>query len=488
MAHLLADTADSISVNLGPEKQLRNTDYGVFVQDNWRLSNRVAVNAGLRYEYFSPFSGGWNVTPGSDYFNPTFIASKSEPLYNPDRTDFSPRLGVVFDAFGDQKLLVRAGGGLMFNPPQATALYDLYYTANPRLPGSASFLAQDVPAGTSVKFPFDPSFITQYIADPSLLPKNFVLGESLVDPNRRDERSGTWNVTVQRAVTTNLAFQASYVGTRSWHQYGTRNLNLFSPALGTRVNPALGTVTLREYAARSSYDALQLGLNQRLQHGLALDFYYTYAKAFSYYGADSGYTADATVQDANNIAGSYGPKNSDLRHRETLVVSYALPSFAGTSNLASGFLSGWNIQVIQGERSGLPINVLAGVDEAGIKTAGVQRPDLVPGVDPYIRNWDTLQWLNPAAFDSKTPASQLRYGNLPFNALRGPSRFTLDLALHKMFNLRRKQTMTFRVEAFNALNHPTFNLPDSRLSSPTFGLITSAGDGRNVQLALKYEF
>ena len=169
-------------------------------------------------------------------------------------------------------------------------------------------------------------------------------------------------------------------------------------------------------------------------------------------------------------------------------MSYALPSFAGTSNLASGFLSGWNIQVIQGERSGLPINVLAGVDEAGIKTAGVQRPDLVPGVDPYIRNWGTLQWLNPAAFDSKTPASQLRYGNLPFNALRGPSRFTLDLALHKMFNLRRKQTMTFRVEAFNALNHPTFNLPDSRLSSPTFGLITSAGDGRNVQLALKYEF
>jgi outer membrane receptor protein involved in Fe transport len=488
MAHLIADTADSVSVNLGPEKQLRNTDYGVFVQDNWRLSNQVTVNAGVRYEYFSPFTGGWNVAPGSSYFNPTFIASKSEPLYKPDRTDFSPRLGLVFDVLGDQKLLVRAGAGLMYNPPQATALYDLYYTANPRLPGSASFLPQDVPPGTSLKFPFDPSFITQFIADPGLLPKDIILSESLVDPNRRDERSGTWNFTVQRALTANLALQASYVGTRSWHQYGTRNLNLFSPTLGTRVDPALGTVTLREYAARSSYDALQLGLNQRLQHGLSMDLFYTYAKAFSYYGADSGYTSDATVQDANNIAGSYGPKNSDLRHRETLVVSYALPNFAGTSTLASSVLSGWNIQVIQSERSGLPINVLAGIDEAGIRTAGVQRPDLVPGVDPYIRNWDTLQWLNPAAFDSKTPASQLRYGNLPFNALRGPSRFTLDLALHKMFSLRRKQTMTFRVEAFNALNHPIFNLPDSRLSSPTFGQITSAGDGRNVQLALKYEF
>jgi hypothetical protein len=194
------------------------------------------------------------------------------------------------------------------------------------------------------------------------------------------------------------------------------------------------------------------------------------------------------VQDANNIAGSYGPKNSDLRHTETLVVSYVLPSYEGTSKVAKGFLSGWNIQGIQTERSGLPINVLAGVDEAGIQTPGFQRPDVVPGVNPYVQNWDTLQWLNPAAFDIKTPAAQLRYGNLGFNALRGPSRFTLDLALHKTFIIRDKQTLTFRAEAFNALNHPIFNLPDSRVSSPTFGQITSAGDGRNIQLALKYAF
>jgi hypothetical protein len=263
---------------------------------------------------------------------------------------------------------------------------------------------------------------------------------------------------------------------------------LFSPALGNRVDPALGTVTLREYAARSTYDALQLALNQRLQHGLTLDLYYTHARSLSYYGADSGYTADASVQDANNIAGSYGPKNSDLRNTETLVVSYNLPSFQGTSKLVKGLLSGWNIQGLQTERSGLPINVLAGIDEAGIQTAGFQRPDAVPGVNPYNENLGALQWLNPAAFDSKTPAAQLRYGNLGYNTLRGPSRFTFDLALHKTFNVRERQTLTFRAEAFNALNHPIFNLPNSRLSSPTFGQITSAGDGRNIQLALKYAF
>jgi hypothetical protein len=414
-------------------------------------------------------------------------------MYNSDLTDFSPRLGLVFDVFGDQKLILRAGAALTYNPLQAGYLYDLNYTSDPRLPGSPSFLPQDVPPGTNLSFPFDPSFITQYISNPSLLPKRIILNESLADPNRRDERSGTWNLSVQRAITSNLALQASYVGTRNWDQLGTRNLNLFSPGLGTRVHPNLGTVILREFAGRSSYHALQIALNQRLQHGVTFDFYYAYAKSLSYYGADSGASGgDTTVQDSNNIAGSYGPKVSDLRHTETIVASYALPSLAGQSRLAEVFLSGWNMQAIQTERSGLPINVIAGVDEAGIRTAGgggvgYQRPDLVPGVNPYIENLNTLQWLSRAAFDINTPKAQLRYGNLGFDALRGPSRFGFDFALHKTFRVH-EQTLTFRAEAFNMLNHAIFNLPVNKVSSPTFGLITSGSDGRNVQLALKYMF
>ena len=491
VAHLIADTPDTVALTIGGQKKLRNTDYGFFVQDNWRVSKRFQVNAGLRYEYFTPFSGGWNVKNSNDYFNPTYIARKGDPMYNPDRTDFSPRLGLVFDAFGDQKLVLRAGAALTYNPLQAAYLYDLNYSPDPRLPGSPTFLPGDVPPGTNLSFPFNPSFITQYIANPSLLPKNIILNASLADPNRRDERSGTWNLSVQRAVTSNLAFQASYVGTRNWNQLGTRNLNLFDPASGSRVHPDVGNVIVREFAGRSSYHALQIALNQRPQHGVTFDFYYAYARSMSYYGADSGASGgDTTVQDANDIRGSYGPKVSDLRHTETLVASYALPSpgFVGDSRLKGAFLSGWNIQAIQSERSGLPINVLAGVDEAGIKTAGFQRPDLVPGVNPYIENLNTLQWLNPAAFDIKSPGAQHRYGNLGFDALRGPSRFRFDFALHKTFHVHEQQTLTFRAEAFNVLNHPMFNLPVNRVSSPTFGQITNGSDGRNVQLALKYMF
>jgi len=114
------------------------------------------------------------------------------------------------------------------------------------------------------------------------------------------------------------------------------------------------------------------------------------------------------------------------------------------------------------------------------------RPDRVPGVNPYGSGG--LQWLNPLAFDINTPAAQHRYGNLGYNALRGPSAFTFDFAVHKTFNITESQTITFRAEAFNVFNHEIFNAPDSNVSSPTFGQLQTGSDGRNVQLALKYHF
>jgi hypothetical protein len=495
VASLIADTPGIIGVNLDGPKALHNIDYGFFVQDNWRVSKRLQVNGGLRYEYFTPFEGGWNVKTRQDLFNPTYIAKKGDPMYKPDRTDFSPRMGIVFDAFGNQKLIIRAGAALTYNAPQAVNFYDLNYGNSPYLPSFGFFLPTDVPPSLSLKFPFDPSFITRYIANPSLLPPDIILGLSLADPNRRDERSGTWNFSLQGAITPDLALQISYVGTHNWNQLGSRNLNLFvpnliDPALSNRLDPNQGDVIYREFAGRSSYEAAQISLNHRLHHGFTLDVYYTYAKSLSYYGSDTGLTADGSLQDANNIAGSRGPKGSDLRHTETIVASYALPSpaFSANSPLGKALLSGWNIEGIQTARSGLPINVLAGVDEAGIMGVGLQRPDVKPGVNQYIKDRSTLQWLNPAAFDIDTPTTQVRYGNLGYNALRGPSGFTLDFALHKTFSIREKQRLTFRAEAFNVLNHVVFNLPLNTVASAKFGQIVSANDGRNIQFGLKYRF
>src|SRR2546427_13174888 len=94
---------------------------------------------------------------------PPTSPGNGDPMYNPDCTDFSPRLGVVFDVFGDQKLVIRAGAALTYNPLQAAYMYDLNYSPDPRLPGSPTFLPRVVPPGTNLCFPLNPSFISQYI-------------------------------------------------------------------------------------------------------------------------------------------------------------------------------------------------------------------------------------------------------------------------------------------------------------------------------------
>jgi hypothetical protein len=378
----------------------------------------------------------------------------------------------------------------MYTPPVMQLNYDLAYI-DPRLPFFAQFVPSDLPPGLNLSFPFSQSFFDKYVANPNLLSQDVISTDRrIIDYNHRDEKAAQWNFSVQQALASSLAVQLSYVGSRGLNLYSTRNLNLFDPNLNGRPHQGTGDVNYSEYAGRSSYHALQLSVIQRFQHGVTTNFYYSWARAMSYYGADGNIGLDFSVQDPNNIRASYGPKNSDLRHSEVLVASYTLPTpgFAANSALKRILVGGWNIEGIQSAHSGFPINVVAGVDLVGDQNLSGQRPDLVGGVDPYIRNISSLQWLNPKAFDITTPAAQGRFGNLSYNALRGPTALTFDFALHKTFDITERQHVTLRAEAFNILNHPVFNSPDNSRSSPTFGFITSAGDGRNVQLALKYRF
>lgn len=195
------------------------------------------------------------------------------------------------------------------------------------------------------------------------------------------------------------------------------------------------------------------------------------------------------MQDPENLAGSYGRKQGDIRHRFVGVYSVTIPtgSFAASGWRRQAF-GGWAFQGIVSARSGLPVNVLSGVDFVGNGRPAGQRPDVVSGADPYT--WDpvTLRFLNAGAFDNRTPAAQRRFGNLGYNAFSGPSAFTYDAALHKAFSIRENQRLLFRFEMFNALNHTVFDRPNATLTSPNFGLILGANEGRNIQLALKYQF
>jgi outer membrane receptor protein involved in Fe transport len=486
-ADLIADRPNNVGLIFNTSKRNFTTNYGFYLQDDWRVAPRFQLNLGLRYEYYTPLTGAFNIT-GSDPFG-AFGTSNDEAYVASDKNNFAPRVGVVWEILGDQKLVMRAGGGLTYAPPQPIFYYDMAF-ADPRLPFLASFTPTDVPSSVDISFPFPQSFVSQVVANPDLLPSNFVLSRSIADFNREDEYAGQWNLSLQSALTRTLAVQASYVGSRGLHLFTTRTVNLKDPVTGVRPRPDIGDITYRENSANSSYHALQLSVNKKIGFGLTADFYYTYARSMGYGGADGTITSDGTVQDYNNVAGSYGPKPGDVRHRFVNVYSYDIPTapFVKDSAIGRQALAGWSFQGIIAWRSGLPLDITAGRDLLGVGRSAANRPDLKLGIDPYVKNTDALTWLNPAAFDVTTPDAQNRYGTLGYNVFRGPSAFTYDAALHKTFALTERQRLNFRFEMFNAFNHKVLNNPVTNLSNANFGKIQTASGGRNIQFALKYMF
>ncbi len=227
-----------------------------------------------------------------------------------------------------------------------------------------------------------------------------------------------------------------------------------------------------------------------MARGLTFDFYYTYANSKQYYVPDGTITFTlGSLQDPNNIAGSMGVKDGDIRHRYVGNFSYLIPTGAlGNNPVIKALLGGWTVQGITQWRSGLPVNVTAGTLLVRNGRVDGQRPDYVTGTDPYNRNANALTWLSRAAFDNAGPASAGRFGTLGYNAMRGPSGLSFDSSLHKQFEVREGHRVTFRFEMFNALNHKILGNPVANMNNPNFGLITGASAGRNIQLALKYNF
>lgn len=483
--NLISEAPITVGMQFGGSKGQRTSNMGFFFQDDWRAKDNLTINMGLRYEYSPPMRGGFNVA-SSNPFGPFINAN--QPMFAPDYNDFGPRVGLVWSPTKSGHTVIRAGGGISYIMPQPIFYYDMAYVS-PALPGVTTLAAADV-APQYLVYPAALALENQIQANPALLPSDILLSRSVADYNRRDTYVGTWNFTVQQQLTSTLAVQAGYVGTRTVKLISVRPLNLIDPATKKRPDPSLGQINFEENAANISYHGLELSANQRLWRGLSLDAYFTWSKSIGYYTPDDTITFTGSgLQDPNNIAGSTGVMEGLPNKMLKTVFSYAIP---GGNSIGNRFLralaGGWTLQGILGWRSGIPFNVVSGSDYVGNSRSAGQRPDLIYGVDPYVENRSSLLWLNTNAFSVSGPKQQKRFGNLGFDALTGPSAFTLDSGLHKTFTMTERQKLTFRLEAFNTLNHPTFPNPVATVSNPLFGQITSAGSPRLYQLALKYAF
>ena len=462
--------------------------YAAYLQDDWRVSRRLQLNLGLRYEYYQPFSGPIGLA-SRDPLGPR--GKKGDAVWNADRNNFGPRLGLVWDVFGTSKTIMRLGAGMTYIGPQPFFFYDAAWISA-RVPFAPQVSVIDIPPSLQpVTFPFPISFIQAVRQDPSLVPNGLQPGLLAPDPAHRDEYALQGNYSIQQQVSSTMAVQASYVLNRAAKLYSSRLINPINPATGRRdVGQDIGAAWLQDFGANMTYHALQLSANKRLSKGLNFDFYYTLSKGMQYNNADNSFVRDSITQDFNWIAGSRGPKVTDVRHRVTAVYSYEIPAGAFARNgVAKTMFGGWTVQGIMGYRAGFPLNVVTGRDNVGTGRPDGQRPDAVSGQDPYLAASDRLLLLNRAAYDFDTVRTQRRYGNLGYNTVRGPGAFTWDASVNKWFTIREGHRLNFRFEMFNWMNHTVLGNPSTNGVDANFGRVTGvAVDPRNIQFGLKYLF
>lgn len=290
-----------------------------------------------------------------------------------------------------------------------------------------------------------------------------------------------------------------YVGSRGTGLLRNQDINRVNPVTRVRPDPRYSNIIIREGTARSEFNSLQIGLNRRFRDGLAYQASYTFGKLW-----DDGSSSYENGQDMANFAAEWAPSNFDRRHQLVANFIYELPFGRNQrwgndwGSVLNALAGGWQTNGIFTTRTGAPITVRPGTDVAGDGSAGTQRVDVVPGVDPYLPDKGVNGWLNPAAF---RPAAAGTYGNSGRNAYRGPGLTNLDLSIFKSFALpwfyAQSSTVQVRIEAFNVFNTPNFNNPIATLNNVNFGKITSAvspgvgsytGAPRIVQVAAKLIF
>ena len=480
-------------LGVDPSNSDSNRDYrqsvaSGFVQDFWRITNQLTLNAGLRYDFYS---------------NPTETHGRTSVIRNPatdstpavgnpwattPRDLFSPRAGFAWNIFTGGKTVLRGGAGI-FRDQLPIYLFSLdrflppFYSVNSYV--LPSFLN---PQTALLTQPLDAVQMTYYPKFPYAL---------------------QYNLNLEREVATRTILSMGYVGARGNHLPREVEANPFEPALGHRYNPNLPSPLLEFLTdAQSFYNSFQLSVSQQRGHNVSWQAFYTFSHSIDDTSSNSGLDAvnePPTTQDPFNRKGDRGRSGFDIRHNFVAYVVYELP-FGGKSQFG-----GWQISAIASVHSNVPFTPVLAFDNADLQSLFIsERPDLIG--NPYAgvctngsRVGTPSCWFNPRAF-ALPPAGQ--FGTAGRNSLRGPAFAQFDLALQKGFQLSERARITFGAEAYNLLNHPNFGVPSNTQSPFTLGgngdavfqdaagnlarnvgrIFITAGTGRQIQLDARVTF
>jgi hypothetical protein len=474
--------------------------WGLYVQDDWKLSPRLTLNLGLRWELFqSPYfpDGHRAGRLGVSRFLTEFNVAPSDPRYETferpkdgrdcgckeDYNNFAPRFGAAFRLTA--KTVVRAGAGIFYGEAD-------YITSE-----SARWINQ-TPDFTEVITPTNnivPAAIVRDGFAPVTLPATEPVPGTNLEVSRDEfpnQYASQWFFDVQRELPGDILLAVGYQGAKATHLYAGRNINSPGPhptipANQRRLRPIWNNITLRDPGFNSSYNALVAKAERRFSKGLTFIGSYTWSHNIDQNNEslDEGLAGTANPYDYRSERG-----NSSLDRRHNFVGSYTyeLPfgrgrAFGGSwGGALDALLGGWQLGGILSLRTGIPFSVSYPGDAQNSGTAN--RGDRI-GVgtlpDPTID-----RWFDEFAFVASAPGV---FGNTGRNVLYGPGSRNFDFILGKRFRLPwERHALQFRFESFNFTNTPTFGQPNSGLRGQATATINQADEPRRIQLALKYTF
>jgi hypothetical protein len=484
--------------------------WNFYLQDDWKITRRLTLNLGVRYEYNPYPTEKFDRIATVDLSTnpPTIVrAGQGDPFFmyptnirldpripyvrdgrlgrsllQSDKNDLAPRFGLAYSL--GASTVIRASYGIYYAQDLANIFFDMA-RAIPR--SVRSGLSSDpMRPEINIRTAFNGLEQGASILVPTLV---------MVDPDYRTSYMQHWSVNIQREIGKDLVLEVGYLGNKGTKLGLLNMLNNAEAAPGApqprRPWPMYGSVWLFQHRTGSFYNSLQMRLEKRFTHGLSFMGSYTFGKSLDYVSSSRTGGEENHPMDPNNLALERGRSVFDARQVFTFHTLYELPfgpnkSFANYRGVAGKFLGGWQVSSILQMRTGLPFTITADGDIPNTGN-GVSRANIVPGVKAALSSSErTLsRWFNTSAF---VEPPLYTYGTAGRNTVDGPGRVNLDLSLIKNTVITERVTLQFRAESFNLSNTPAFDKPDALVGTPGFGRISSAGASRQVQFALRLIF
>jgi hypothetical protein len=477
---------------------LRTQEYGLFVQDDWKVSSRLTLNLGLRYDIFTnpKESSGRLSYYFSDAAKVITASGSGDRIISTDKNNFGPRLGFAYSLNPEKSMVLRGGYGLLYaldgtdyppgirNPPYTNTVHFSQFNGQQPTTARTYFSVNTGP----------PSVTTQL--DPNNVPTSAALFS--VDRSPRTEYVHQFQVSYQWQFARDWSLDVGYVGNRSHNLLTTFNIGSGGSAAARNVaGQFLGNVLLYSNAANSKYDGLQTQLQKRMSRNIQGQVSYTYSRT-----TDNAIGLIGSLGDSRS-GGRSGPINPfDLnadRGRSSLDIPHLfsadaiidLPFGKGQRYLNSGgasdkIVGGWQLSILQTARTGFPFTVVCNCD--------LVRPTQIS--DPFAGTAPG-RYLNAAAFSTTTgittlPANPagtvIRYGSLGRNTFNGPSIWNTDVSLIKKTRLTENVSAQLGFEFFNFWNHTKLTVPNNNMNDGAFGVFNGAYPGRVIQYRAKILF